>query len=93
MMQDFVRVFGSFEEATTILSGQRYETASLLIPLFFAVKQNVELDEQDSECAKILRSALKKSVDFYIKKYGYFQSSILSAVSFLDPRLRDNYGV
>lgn len=85
-MNDFVRVLGCFDEATTVLSGEHYETASLIIPVCYALKQAVEVDPQDSEYAAILRSALKSSVDFYLARYDYLNAPVLSAITFLDPR-------
>ena len=85
-MKDLVSVLGSFDEATIALSGQRYETASLVIPLCYALKQCVAKDRLDSDYASTLRSALRNSVDYYLEKYDYVNTDVLSAITFLDPR-------
>ena len=86
LMTDFVRVLGCFDEATTIISGEQYETASLIIPVCYALKQAVEVDPLDSDNAAMLRSALYSSVEFYLARYDYLNTAVLSAVSYLDPR-------
>lgn len=87
MMSAFVSVLSGFEQATSVLSGQQYETASLIIPIFYTVRGTLNRDDHDSNNISILKAALRNSFDFYMKKYGYFENKLLCCLTFLDPRL------
>jgi hypothetical protein len=76
-----------FEEATTLISGDQYVTGSMVIPMFQAIKNALEspcLNETTDGAT--LRSAMSKSVRFYLGKYDYLSLQCLAAISFLDPR-------
>jgi hypothetical protein len=44
-----------------------------------------ENDDDDSDFKKQIASALKRSVNFYIKEFEFFKDSLLMASSFLTP--------
>lgn len=86
LLQDFEDIFGCFAEATELLSGQNYATASLVIPVFESIRDCVRPREEDTHNGQSLRAALKKSFDFYVGKYKYLSTPEYAAITFLDPR-------
>lgn len=87
LLADFVQVMERFEEATKMLCSEQEESASLLIPMFHALRSSCcEEIEGESEESAYLRGAMRKSVDFYLKKYDYMNSNCLAAITYLDPR-------
>jgi hypothetical protein len=86
MLQDFEDIFGCFAEATDLLSGKTYATASLIIPVFESIKECVSPRPLDTRNGQLLRSSLKKSFDFYVDKYKYLSTPEYAAITFLDPR-------
>lgn len=92
-MKEFVDIFWCFNEATTNLSGQRYETASLIVPAFQSIKEylNKPLKQlqkigRDSPYRQNLKNAITKSFEYYLEKYGYLKNEHLIAITFLDAR-------
>ena len=91
-MRDFVTVMSGFKQATKLLSVEIYETASIVIPLFQTLKRslatptNNNIETLKTPQGKYLRSALEKSLDFYMNKYKYFSNDLYMALTFLDPR-------
>ena len=51
----------------------------------FDISKKPEQIVQTSE-GKALRSALRKSLDYYLEKYKYLSNDLLKAITFLDPR-------
>jgi len=50
-----------------------------------AMEALFENDDDDSDFKKQIASALKRSVNFYIKEFEFFKDSLLMASSFLTP--------
>lgn len=91
-MRDFHSILSGFHQATETLSFERFETASIILPIFQSLKDwlavdNLEGPKVTTNDGKLLRSALSKSYNFYMEKYGYFENPLLKAITFLDPRL------
>jgi hypothetical protein len=87
LLDDFVQVMERFEEATKMICSEQEESASLLIPMFQALRTSCSEEiEGESDESVYLRGALRKSVDFYLKKYDYMSSNCLAAITYLDPR-------
>lgn len=85
-MKDFVLIVSCFDEATSIISAKRYETASLLIPMFQAIKESLENCIPNQPVSDKFKSALLRSYNYYMNKYNYFEMDSLAAITFLDPR-------
>lgn len=83
---DYESIFGGFAEATALLSGQKYATAALIIPLFESLRECVLPRPAESVKGRLLRSSLKKSFEHYMAKYKFLSTPLLSAITFLDPR-------
>lgn len=95
-MRDFIYLLSGFAQATKLLSDERTQTASIILPLFQTLNNLLNLNEKPTpdtkpkvttEDGKELKSALKKSLDFYMKKYGFFENDLVKAITFLDARL------
>ena len=91
LIRDFINVMFCFEQATKVLSLEKSETASIIQNLFITIKiwltsNNSKISIKTCE-GKLLQSALVKSFDFYMKKYQIFDSNLLKAATFIDPRL------
>jgi hypothetical protein len=87
LLEDFVKVMVIFEEATTLIGAEKYASASMLIPMFQAIRNSLaSAAENETPEACTLRGAMSKSVEFYLHKYDYFDRNCLAALTFLDPR-------
>lgn len=98
LIKEFVDVFWCYNEAITNLSGQRYETASLIIFAFQSIKEylNKPLKPlqkigRDSSYRQNLKNAITKSFEYYLEKYGYLKNENLIAITFLDARFKTFY--
>lgn len=87
LLKDYEDIFGGFSKGTVLLSGQKYGTAALIIPLFESLRECVQPRQADTTTGRLLRSSLLKSFDYYMDKYKFLSTPILSAITFLDPRL------
>ena len=97
-MRDFISLLSGFEQATKQLSKETSECASNVLPTFQSLKNWLNPKAPKEKAAiksfpivktqegKDLRSALNKSLDFYMKKYQFFDNDMLKAITFLDPR-------
>ena len=94
-MRDLSMILAGFQQATKLLSTERYETASILLPMFQTIKNWLSVDNNgipksfelySDEDGKMLVSALRKSLTFYLNKFKIFDNEILITLSFLDPR-------
>lgn len=92
-MRDFVTVLSGFFQATKTLSDESSESASIILPLFYSLRNWLtekasakSLAQVETPEGKVLKSALLKSLDFYMNKYGFFENKLLKAITYLDPR-------
>ena len=94
-MRDFDSIFSGFQHVTKRISEETNETASIVLPIFQTLKYwltpNAKAPAESLPQIKTregneLRSALLKSLDFYMNKYGFFENDMLKAITFLDPR-------
>ncbi|RMZ97930.1 hypothetical protein BpHYR1_026707 [Brachionus plicatilis] len=82
-----LRSYLNFEQATVRISAENSVSISSVIPILQALLNQLELDNDASCFRNSLATAFKKSLSFYIKKYGYFKNEFLFAAAFLDPRM------
>lgn len=94
-MRDFISLLSGFYQATKQLSEETYESASIVMPIFQSLKYWLTPNEKAPPDSipqlktlegKDLRSALYKSLDFYVKKYKLLDNDLLKAITYLDPR-------
>lgn len=79
-----------FDEATNFLSGEKYPTLSLVLPVLDGLKSHLNLDEDDeSACKTIIKGVFLKSVKYYINRFNLDEKNDqLLAATFLDPRFK-----
>lgn len=94
-MRDFITILYGFQLATKRLSEEKNITASVVLPIFQGLKTWLTHNEKapaksqmhiHTTEGKELRSALLKSLEFYMTKYGFFGNDLLKAITFLDAR-------
>lgn len=85
-IEDFLKSTTFLKEITTTLSGENYTTASSILPLYRKIKKNLELNEQDSELAKKIKT------DILMPLFERYENepllTLLRMSSFCDPRFR-----
>jgi hypothetical protein len=89
-LNDICDVLNGFEEATNFLSGEKYPTVSMVLPVFQSLKCHLTTsDEEDSEFKVHLSSMFLKSLNYYISRFGLNESNPdYLAATFLDPRFK-----
>ena len=91
LMADMINVLSEFEEATTIVSGQRYVTLSLILPIAthlsgtMAAVCSTTQKASGKKLAKTLRKELQKK--FPIQRYD--PTSAAAICTALDPHFQD----
>lgn len=85
-MEDFVNSTKFLKEITTTLSGENYTTASSILPLYRKIKKNLQLNEQDSELAKKIKTDILTPLSERYEKEPL--QTLLRMASFCDPRFR-----
>lgn len=85
-MNQFVEVLSVFYDATVALSNEHTATISEVLPILHSIQVNLEDFSKMTTEQGCFASALLKSVEFYVKKYEYFENDFLVASAFLDPR-------
>jgi hypothetical protein len=89
-LEDFVESTTLMEDMTKHLSGEKYTTASSLVPLLQKIKKRMQPKDTDRRLVKEMKSEILSALDEY-----YFECSelmeLLNLTTACDPRFRLNY--
>ena len=87
-IEDLLSVLKPFCDGTTIMSGSRYPTFSLLAPLLHKLLEvTLKIKEDDSEVLKNVKSSIAN--DLQSRYNSYSTRKCLRIATFLDPRFKD----
>ena len=87
-IEDLLSVLKPFCDGTTIMSGSRYPTFSLLAPLLHKLLEvTLKIKENDSEVLKNVKSSIAN--DLQSRYNSYSTRKCLRIATFLDPRFKD----
>ena len=87
-IEDLLSVLKPFCDGTTIMSGSRYPTFSLLAPLLHKLLGvTLKIKEDDSEVLKNVKSSIAN--DLQNRYNSYSTRKCLRIATFLDPRFKD----
>jgi len=87
-LKDLVDVLQIFHEATEKLSGEKFATVSMILPLFNSIRSMLPNESNMRGTKALFISALRKSFDHYSSKYSIFDNQVLITAAFLDPRFK-----
>ena len=88
IIKDLLSVLEPFCDGTTILSGSRYPTFSLLAPLLHKLLGiTLKINEEDSEVLKSIKSSIASDIQNRYNSHHIKKS--LRIAMFLDPRFKD----
>jgi hypothetical protein len=91
IIEQIVEHLGVFEEATKLLSGSKYVTLSLVMPIFIELFSHIEEVMEQENVQQDVKVALSRSHSVLSKYYEFSNHSpfYLAAVV-LDPRFKQN---
>lgn len=85
--KEFVELLKPFEDATKIICGEYYLTASKVIPIVNILKNKLQAFEPSTDIGHHFKKALK---DQFIKRFENIeQMSLLAIATILDPRFKN----
>ena len=88
IIEDLLSVLKPFCDGTTIMSGSRYPTFSLLTPLLHKLLGvTLKINEEDSEVLNSIKSSIASDIQNRYNSH-YIKISLRIAM-FLDPRFKD----
>lgn len=86
LIKDCICILKPIEAMTSELSGEKYVTLSIIVPLIRGVQHAVENAQPVTPTGKILQTNLQ---DILLKRLGYVETSkICAKATLLDPRLK-----
>ena len=88
LLLEIVYVLTPFKAATDLLSGSKYVTASLSLPIFYTISNHIKECFSDSETIKSVKYMLNKGLELYSHKYELKDNNLLVAATFLDPKYK-----
>ena len=87
-IEDLMSILKPFCDSTTIMSGSRYPTFSLLAPLLYKLlKITLKIKENDSEVLKNIKTSIAS--DLQSRYNSYSIKKCLRIATFLDPRFKE----
>ena len=81
-------VLAEFDKAGEELSGEKYVTSSLIIPMLSFLRGSVRINEKDSLFKASLKKDLLESINFYEEKYKLLKNELILACTYLNPRFK-----
>lgn len=88
-MEEIVQVLACFYEATVELSGSKYVTLSMVLPIFESLKTEITLSKEDIPLTRVLKKFLFYWVNFYSQKYKIYENKFYITSTFLDIRTKN----
>ena len=83
-----VEVLKPFYKITTILSGQKYTTLSIVLHSFYYLKKKLNVTHKD-QLLSTFQANLLEPFNAYVEKYNIFDNPFLCCSTFLNPEYRD----
>ena len=87
-LNDILTVLECFSIGSVMLSGQRYVTCGVILPLFNYLIKSLSTDTSDSSFKAYFKKQLNKSINFYSDRFDIENKSLL-ACSFLCPKYKN----
>lgn len=86
-VKEFINLLKPFEDATKIICGEQYLTASKVIPIVNILKNKLQVYEPSTNIGRHFKKMLK---DQFIKRFENIeQVSLLAIATILDPRFKN----
>ena len=88
ILNETIEVLTPFLVATELLSGSKYVTSSLSLPIYYSIKQHIKVGNNDSLMIKSIKTMLLAGLDVYSNKYDLQNNKLLLGATFLDPKYK-----
>lgn len=88
ILNEAVIILQPFFDATNELSGVKYPTLSIVIPILLSLKQLLQSDPNDSMFSLIFKRYLLHHTENYIVKYNILNIELLITATYLDLRTK-----
>ena len=82
------QVLEEFDKAGEELSGEKYVTSFLVLPMLAFLRGSVKKNENDSIFKASLKKDLLDSINFYDEKYKMSKNELILACTYLNPRFK-----
>ncbi|CAF1151187.1 unnamed protein product, partial [Brachionus calyciflorus] len=87
-LNDSVKILQPFYDATVELSGIKYPTLSIAMPIVLSLRESLAANENDTMFSLVLKKFFVHYMEQYLAKYNILNEILLITATFLDVRTK-----